>query len=727
VIRTAALYFMATGGSVALLTVVGAPVRQLLSIWLSSDSPHPPSAILGIPTLQLFVWYWLRFTDADFRTGVRVLVAASALALIALNFHRRRSLKRCDAVALGCAVGTALALLLFFSHLLALDTPTTFTAYNADAQSYVIHAQHLVEHGIRESGPVPGMDFGRSIVRQGFGAYVGLAALSGVAGIPVWNVGAAFIFAVAFLCVLSMAWLLRQILRVPLGAAIAAASLSAAGLLYAYLISQYFLAQLITMSLLPVAAGILLTAAQRVALRERVALLGILALLLFGMLATYGHVLFLAPVVLGASASFSGSDWIRRSFRVGFTLAGAFVTALVLAPTLSEQAYRTLRFVGEAEAGWPLSTFLPVDLLGFTRSVNPAPSAARWLWSAFILILFAGGVVVLRARQPLLARFAAATATCTIVSYAAIYMREGGPTYRQWKWITLFGQMVVPLVVVVIVSACATRISAVRIHAAAPAIMTAGLLGVYAVGLIIVSRAKPGPASLSWGVSMAVTKDLSQVGNNPTMRSLSEVNVEAIDKWDSMWLMYFLRNKTTYLLEPNYYPTAPPTAAWTVERISAGPAGGVPLIERAASIPLSPSFRLFREISGCPSSSASSGLDGEMTVQLSEGQARPGALLSARVTAVNTGTACWSTSITRPGGVVLVGEILHSGTSVATTHFGADLVSEGFRPLRSGDSSTIEVRFHAPVVPGKYELTFELQSDGVGKFGDTTRLPVEID
>src|SRR5205814_5379383 len=108
---------------------------------------------------------------------------------------------------------------------------------------------------------------------------------------------------------------------------------------------------------------------------------------------------------------------------------------------------RLARHFQQTDAGWTLPGFLPVELLGFIRAETPHPSAARWIWSGVAIGLFVLSAWALRKREAVISRFGVAVVLLILGSYGAVFLKEGGPSYRQWKWITFFQPLFVAVIV----------------------------------------------------------------------------------------------------------------------------------------------------------------------------------------------------------------------------------------------------------------------------------------
>ena len=114
--------------------------------------------------------------------------------------------------------------------------------------------------------------------------------------------------------------------------------------------------------------------------------------------------------------------------------AASLSIALALAPQLSVWAVQRLLLVSGGLWGWPLSTFLPHEILGLGRNPLVAASLLGWVMTGVLL----AGVTYVAYRQ----RDRATSAVTLwwlvvgiLASYALMTWHFGAGHYNAWKWI----------------------------------------------------------------------------------------------------------------------------------------------------------------------------------------------------------------------------------------------------------------------------------------------------
>jgi len=224
-------------------------------------------------------------------------------------------------------------------------------------------------------------------------------------------------------------------------------------------------------------------------------------------------------------------------------------------------------------------------MLGFQTSVDTTHSWATLVVSA-LLILALVGCAVLAWRHGLGASIAPLGAAIAIilVSYAVIYQDEGGPTYRQWKWITFFIPLFVASTLAIVVIAC---FSAVR-HPRFWRRVGYGLIGAQMGIAVVLAGGEAFPLGAQADHYLSVTLDQVDLRSNPRLASTEVLNLDTQPYWETMWLAYFLRDKQLTLAPPTYYPTSPPRGRWYIERTGSLTTAG------AQVTPLNSTYRLVR-------------------------------------------------------------------------------------------------------------------------------------
>ena len=223
-------------------------------------------------------------------------------------------------------------------------------------------------------------------------------------------------------------------------------------------------------------------------------------------------------------------------------------------------------------------------MLGFQTSPTASQGWPTVAMSALVLFGLAAAAVIAWRRglgasvAPLLAGIAP-----ILVSYAIVYWREGGPTYRQWKWITFFIPLVVAFVVALFLLVALTaprRTEAWRR-------VGYSALAAYAIAAVFVFAGGAGFPMRSAPTSyLSVTPDEIDLSVNPGLRNVPAVHINTDPYWETMWLAYFLRDKQVSLAQETYYGTSPPVSSWYVER------NDRPLAPGAEATPLNATYRL---------------------------------------------------------------------------------------------------------------------------------------
>ena len=151
-----------------------------------------------------------------------------------------------------------------------------------------------------------------------------------------------------------------------------------------------------------------------------------------------------------------------------------------------------------------------------------------------------------------------------LISYLLVYIREDGASYRQWKWITSFVPLYVAAVLAVVVGVIDRAWHGVPARSRA-----AGVLLAF-VGLTVYVAS---PTSMGLTATSYVSLNLDQItiGESPALEGVTNLHIDAAPYWESMWLTYFLRDKTLTIQNPTYYPISPPAGDLWIQRIDSGP------------------------------------------------------------------------------------------------------------------------------------------------------------
>jgi hypothetical protein len=273
------------------------------------------------------------------------------------------------------------------------------------------------------------------------------------------------------------------------------------------------------------------------------------------------------------------------ALRAALAFAGALLVAVALGPGLVRAAIEITRDLSEVGAGWPLPGVLPTDMLGFQSSEVATRTPVTVAVSVGVVgALVAVAVALWRRRlAPLVLPLLAGIASI-LVTYGLAYQREGGPTYRQFKWVSFFTPTFVVFALALV--ALGVRELARRWPSAWGA-GGAALAGYTAVVLTLASGAGF-PLRISSGY-LQVSLDQINLGHDQRVSSLPSVHVNLPAYWETMWAVYFLRDVPITIANPSYYATsAPAPGSWALERNDA------PVSPDAEQIQLNATYRLVR-------------------------------------------------------------------------------------------------------------------------------------
>lgn len=690
-------------GLVAVLTVVGWPVVVLCT--RGSTANVVPAPVAGLAVLSLFAWYWSDL-GGPLSVGVPVLVALAvvAAAVVAWRTGRRPSFGRANLPLLAelavVTVVTAVLCAVNFAAPLRLDYLTTTAFANNDAAAWVQSGEHLEELSLDDPGNVADYDFGASSKTNGFGGIVLLGAAAGLSGYDVWKVGMIGLFAAVGLVVLCTGRLVRHVTGLPPWLCGAVAGAAVSPLLFWYSVGNYFLGQMMAMAVVPCLALAARAAAEPGRRRDRVGLTVLVALCLFLLLSTYPHMAVLAIPLVGPAALVGPRQGIvGRFLRIAELSAVALAAAMLVAPTLTRLSLERAIDLGSTSAGWSLPAFLPTELLGFGRTVNPQVSAARIVGSIVIVAVVVILAVRVRSSRPVASAYALALAGTVLGTYALVYLTEGGPTYQQWKWISYL-QPIFAAVALGMVAVWIVRQLDRRRRAAGPvaAVVVLALVGTVAT----VNGSDALSAGMRGSTNLVADLALAGLHESPALDDLDEVNVRLSPFWETMWASYFLRPRTAYLLQPSYYAITPATAAWTLERISYGP---LPAGQGERTI--NEMYRLVEEPQP-PFSAGGAALDA--TLEVVDEQVAAG-VRTVRLRATNTGIGTWLPSTEVTGGVKLSGALLDDTGAVVVQ----DLLRSVMLPDRPVDDGwTVEFVVE---VPDTSIVQLQMVAENVERFG----------
>ncbi len=347
--------------------------------------------------------------------------------------------------------------------------------------------------------------------------------------------------------------------------------------------------------------------------------------------------------------------------------------------------------------------FLPVELLGLTSSV--APRGTDRVLASILIVAAVLAAVALLVRRCRGAAWVGAAVVLILISHAAVYLREGGPTYRQWKWITFF-QPIFAAGALVVVGLALGRPLARRVPRAAQAVPVVLALAV-AVAAYRESGEQLGPPLREDHPAAYADVGLSHLEDNPELAGVDQLDVDVNPYWDTMWVVYFLPDTTLHLLQPSYFASTPPASAWILTK-RVGELSGAPYV------PLTERFRLERSFAG-PTSAHATGLDATISVQ--SAQLAGDGQLRAHVVVTNTGSASWLPLEKGIGGVELGAHLASAaGDELDHDYARQPLVPGWNRAILPGGSVDLDVAVPAPA-NGAAVVELQVVSEGIAWFG----------
>lgn len=592
------MHLVAALGFVGVLAVVGWPA----SVLLASRGIPLPAPLVGLCVIPIWSWYWVELTDGGLRPGSWVLLAISAI-LCTLLVLRRRSLRQWSRVRAGLVhgaavlVATAVTCLVIFRDLFETPYLTTFSTGNNDVSNWLSHSQYLLDHGVSASAAFAGYDFPASFEREAtFGAFSILATAASVTDLDTWQVGGFVMLAFVGLVTLSVSTFVRHVTGLGAAAGVAIAAAATTPMLFIYSVACYFFGHVSVIAIMPIVAMLVLEMTRRRSIRELLPVCVALALPLSMMLFSYAPSILTVPVFLAAAGAATVLTGTQRIARLGWfaaASASSLVLALALAPQLSVWAVRRLLLVSDGLWGWPLSTFLPHEILGLGRNPLVAPSVLGWVASAALLV----GVTYVALRQWGRADFAAPLwwlVVGILASYALMTWHFGAGHYNAWKWIAylqpLFCASVYSLAALGIAdwmprrrpehSRAEERDGSVARRVSHQWVVLAAAATVALVALWNTHRVFSEPLE---GAATGVILTEGSEGMHTAPRSIEvipavaaragirEVNIDLPPHWETAWAWYALRDVRTYPVNPSWVPSAEPRARWSLERVDAGP------------------------------------------------------------------------------------------------------------------------------------------------------------
>jgi len=598
-VRTFVEFFVLSGYLLAAFAVIGAPVKLALHAFGITAARAASAPIIGLAIAVLGSWYWAT-PGGGTKPLYRILLAVGLLAIGAwvvwmlatkrslMELPRTPHIRQSAALFLICFAGIGVATVANQAQLFTQERFTVLSLGNNDAPSYALLGQHMLDDGPEEFGTVAGFDAGHRSLGFSNGAYSALAASASVSDQDVWRVMQPTLFLTLVLGAYATALLLREIFQRTHIAALGVAAVCGFAVVYStYLVGHWFYAQFIGIALVTSITALVFRTVRATQWSGRLSGVAVIALLLGAGLSVYPHMVVMGSIALLPVSAIAIESWrafFRRIIVTGLTFTGAGALAAAIAPGLVSDAIEITRELEGVEAGWPLPAVFPVEMLGFQTSVDTTQS---WITVAIsgLLILGLVALAVVAWRRGLGSRAAPllTAAAVAIVTYTVVYHREGGSTYRQWKWVTFFIPLFVAvcLALVVLVAFSATKRADVSRQ-----IGWGVLAGYFVVTGLVFASAVGFPLRSSGFLSVA--PDQIDLEVNPHLDDIDELHINVAPYWETMWLAYFLRDHDLTLATESYYPPAAPVGRFYIER------NDVPVAPGADAIPLNNTYRLVR-------------------------------------------------------------------------------------------------------------------------------------
>ena len=614
----------------ALLTVVGFGFRSFFGR-RNKDAVFScvPTPLIGMTVILVCYWYGLVFlkTGVDPLT-VPIVVTSIALALWFGFSERKQLLKRIQG-SLAQGVALSLSTFIFLVQWRSVLSDGGFmrsVTGNNDIILYAQIAEHMGRNSFDSFGRIGGMDSGYTMEASYSGAFEFIAFARSVMSAS-FNDTLLPVLGVVFLLVAhSLTLLLRHSTKLNRSTVGCLAVVPQSVFMVAYLGGSYFLAQMMATALFIslVTVGIKMQL-QDFRFRDVIGPKTVIGGLLFSSLfLTYPHMGFILVPILG-----SFLIWrlpVRESiFRlVSLFSMAAFGSILVIRKMTSAlEKFRLL--AGDIIAGWPLPGFLPSQLIGLQWSEKIPPTNQDWILSGLLILTFVWTVLILRRRDghtlPLLP-----VVPILLCSYAVVYFISG-VSYKQWKWITFFQ----PLLVVAILLPIVAVFAASQSRHLKSVLITNGCL-ILLVGMNLWSTR---PFQQTMGqISKQVNSELVNLGKNPKLANIDELNVKSGPYSGSMWPALYLAPRRINILDPSYYTSAEPLSAPTLVR------NDFSLHESVPADQISSDFKLVRYPDGLISKDKQ-GLASRATIDCPTFKMIIGQVVTCDLELTNIGDATW--------------------------------------------------------------------------------------
>jgi len=472
-----------------------------------------------------------------------------------------------------------------------------------------------------------------------------------------------------------------------------------------YIGGNFFLAQLIGMSLAMSIFAILFEHnSAKLAPSSRSISLDVLAvgLVVAGGLLTYPQMVVIVPLVL-LPATYVVQDAKKFFHRGVIFVLGVLLGMAGVFGRVGPAIERTLDLAGDKTNGWPLPALYPSELLGYQGSTKPISHTVTIALSIGIFCLVVGaGISAWRRGYVIPIRFGLLTILVSMTSYFAVYQRNDGPSYQQWKWISFFLPIFVVAVLIVLVIGFFSIFPPSRATKAFVIVLISGL------GVLNLMRFEPFYEDVS--KAAPVTPSMSQLSKSSVLRDVKELNVAAGPYLWSMWPAFFAVGQRVSIIDPSYYSSPPIAGAPTLVSVT-----DTGIIRPPGTKLVGESYALVPALAG-PSAGDAANLGAFVEVSTASTKVKVGAPILLNYKVRNTGKAPWLNMGAERGSIHL-GVRQYSSEGVLIADIARVILSRFPGYLDAGQTVTGTTTLTLPE-PGEYRLVVTPVSELVAWFND---------
>ena len=633
-------------GALALLLVVSAMIYCGLMVlgygvgtFVQCGRARSPllPAVVGLVLVQIIAWYVLTLRKDGLESILTFCLAPFAFVSAAIAAQRTSEIAkvwpwlrgRNGTSYLISTVSVVAAFAVQWEPLLR-SGRLTISGPNADVVAYSQISQHLLGSSFGDPGRIVGANLGHVARTDVFGAYALLASIRSVFGISFEHILLPTLLVVFVL----IAHVLTRILLV---------ATSLPGLIVGFIVGyvqsiamvgyiggNFFLAQLIGMSLaMSIFAVLFEYDSARLRTSSRNVSLDVIAigLVVAGGLLTYPQMVVIVPLVL-LPATYVVQD-IKKLFHRGVIYVfGVLLGMAGVFGRVGPAIERTLDLAGDKTNGWPLPALYPSELLGYQGSTKPISHTVTIALSIGIFGLLVGaGIAAWRKGYATPIRFGLITILVSMTSYFAVYRRNNGPSYQQWKWISFFLPIFVVAVLIVLVIGFFSIFPPSRTSKAFVIVLISGL------AVLNLMRFEPFYEDVS--KAAPVTSSMMHLSKSSVLRDVREMNVAAGPYLSSMWPAFFSTRQRISIVDPSYYSSPPIIGAPTL--VSVADAG---IIRPPGTKLIGESYALVPAMAGSSTADAAN-LGASVEVSAASSTVKAGTPITINYRVRNTGQAPW--------------------------------------------------------------------------------------